>query len=125
MYGGVGPKRIDQNGKEIESTVVGSYCSKCNTALHKSCLKTMENLTSKCPTCGQPRQVIDRGYYTLIMRDEVINQRLNLARQFSIPPVGKPGEEWKLTLTKNIKAWEAYILPAVRRAYPQVRIEGK
>jgi Zn finger protein HypA/HybF involved in hydrogenase expression len=125
MYGGVGPKRIDQNGKEIESTVVGSYCSKCNTALHKSCLKTLENLTSKCPTCGQPRQVIDRGYYTLIMRDEVINQRLNLARQFSIPPVGKPGEEWKLTLTKNIKAWEAYILPAVRRANPQVRIEGK
>ncbi len=65
IYGGVGPQRKDLRGQDIETSITGNFCSKCGTAFHKKCLKSLESPTSRCPTCGQPRQVIDRGFFKL------------------------------------------------------------
>jgi hypothetical protein len=125
IFGGVGSKRKTPHGQDIETSISGTFCSKCGTAYHKNCLKSLESPTSKCPTCGQPRQVIDRGYYKLNLKSQAQLETPGLLLQFNIPPVGKFGEEWKLTLLKNANAWQTQILPAVLKACPQVRIVGK
>ena len=124
IVGGVGEIRQDSRGQNIDGTVSGSYCPQCNTATHKACMKFGESPTSKCPTCQQPRQLIDRGYAQLHLQDEAQREVSYLTQQANVPPIGKSGEEWKLTLTKNLKLWETQLRPAVAKANPQVKIEG-